>query len=64
MLASLLVSVLMVSFKLNSAKEIVQTIERRQELKVNLSMVRRQLEIEDHCPSLSSTTSATPLGGL
>ena len=47
MLASLLVSVLMVGFKLNSAKEIVQTIERRQELKVNLSMVRRLLEIED-----------------
>jgi hypothetical protein len=46
-LASLLVSVLMVGFKLNSAKEIVQTIERRQELKVNLSMVRRLLEIED-----------------
>jgi hypothetical protein len=37
----------MVGFKLNSAKEIVQTIERRQELKVNLSMVRRLLEIED-----------------
>ena len=47
MLFSLLVSVLMVGFKLNSAKEIVQTIERRQELKVNLSMVRRLLEIED-----------------
>jgi hypothetical protein len=46
-LASLLVSVLMVGFKLNSAKEIVQTIERRQELNVNLSMVRRLLEIED-----------------
>jgi hypothetical protein len=46
-LASLLVSVLMVGFKLNSAKEIAQTIERRQELKVNLSMVQRLLEIED-----------------
>ncbi len=46
-LVSLLVSVLMVGFKLNSAKEIVQSIERRQELKVNLSMVRRLLEIED-----------------
>ncbi len=46
-LASLIVSVLLVGFKLNSAKDIVQTIERRQELKVNLSMVRRLLEIED-----------------
>ncbi len=46
-LASLLVSVLMVGFKLNSAHEIVQLIRRRQELQVNLSMVRRLLEIED-----------------
>ncbi len=46
-LASLLVSVLMVGFKLSSAHEIVQLIKRRQELKVNLSMVRRLLEIED-----------------
>jgi hypothetical protein len=46
-LASLLVSVLMVGFKFNCAKEIVQITERRQELKVNLSMVRRLLEIED-----------------
>jgi hypothetical protein len=46
-LASLLVSVLLVGFKLNSAKEIAQIIERRQELKANLSMVRRLLEIED-----------------
>jgi hypothetical protein len=46
-LASLLVSVLMVGFKLNSAKEIVQIIERRQELQMNLSMVRRLLEIEN-----------------
>jgi hypothetical protein len=37
----------MVGFKLNSAHEIVQLIKRRQELKVNLSMVRRLLEIED-----------------
>ncbi len=38
---------LLVGFKLSSAKELVQTIERRQELRLNLSIVRTLLEIED-----------------
>ncbi len=47
MLASLLVSVLLVGIKLTSAKDIVQTIERRKELKANLSMLQRLIEQED-----------------
>ena len=46
-LASLLVSVTLVGIKLNAAKEIVQTIERRKELVVNLSLLQRGLEAED-----------------
>ena len=46
-LASLLVSVTLVGIKLNAAKEIVQTIERRKELLVNLSLLQRGLEAED-----------------
>ena len=46
MLGSLLVSVLLVGFKLNSAKDLVQTIERRKELKSNLSLLQRRLEDE------------------
>ena len=44
--ASLLVSVLLAGFKLNAAKEIVQTIERRKELKCNLSLLQSRLEDE------------------
>ena len=43
----MLVSVLLVGIKLTAAKELVQTIERRKELKVNLSLLRRTLEDED-----------------
>jgi hypothetical protein len=46
-LASLLVSVLLVGFRLNAAKEILQTIERRKELKTNLALLQRRLEEED-----------------
>ena len=45
-LASLLISVLLVGFKLNAAKEIVQIIERRKELKSNLLLLTRRLEDE------------------
>jgi hypothetical protein len=46
-LASLLVSVLLVGLKLNSVKEIVQVIERCKELAVNLALLQRTLEDED-----------------
>jgi hypothetical protein len=45
-IASLLVSVFIVGVKLNSAKEIVQTIQRRSELKANLALLQRPLETE------------------
>jgi hypothetical protein len=45
-LASLLVSVLLVGMKLTAAKEIVQIIERRKELKANLLLLRIRLEEE------------------
>jgi hypothetical protein len=45
-LASLLVSVLMVGIKTTAAREIVQVIERRSELKRNLALLQRTLESE------------------
>ena len=47
MLASLLVSVLLVGFKLNSVKEIVASLERRKELERNLAILQLGLEEED-----------------
>ena len=47
MIASLLVSVLLVGVKLPAAREIVQIIERRKELKANLSLLRMRLEEDD-----------------
>ena len=47
LLASLLVSVLLVGIKLNASKEIVQVIERRTELKTYLSLLQTTLEDED-----------------
>ena len=45
-LASLLISVLLVGIKVTGAKEIVQIIERRKELKANLTMLQTVLEDE------------------
>jgi hypothetical protein len=45
--ASLLVSVLLVGIRLNAAKEIVQLIERRKELRTNLSLLKKSLEGEE-----------------
>ncbi len=45
--ASLLVSVLLVGLKLNATKEIVQIVERRKELRANLSLLQKKLEEED-----------------
>ncbi len=47
MLASLLVSVLLVGIKATGAKEIVQLIGRRKELKANLAMLQGVLEDEN-----------------
>ena len=46
-LASLLVSVLLVGIKVTGAKEIVQLIERQKELKANLAMLQIVLEDEN-----------------
>ena len=46
MLGSLLVSVLLVGMKLTAANEIVQIIERRKELKTNLSLLQPKVEKE------------------
>ena len=46
-MGSLLVSVLLLGFKLNSLKEIVQTIQRAKELAVNVALQQRQLEGEE-----------------
>ncbi len=43
----MLVSVLLVGMKLTVAKELVQTVERRKELKSNLSLLRSTIEDED-----------------
>ena len=45
--ASLLVSVLALGFKLNELPLIVQMNQRRNELKANLILLQRQLELED-----------------
>ena len=47
MIASLLVSVLLVGIKLSAAKEVVQVLERRKELKTNLELLQLKLEHED-----------------
>ncbi len=47
MVASLLLSVLLVGIKLTACKELVQIMERRKELKANLSLLRRRLEDAD-----------------
>ena len=44
---ALLVSVLSVGMKSTAASQLVQVIERRKELKVNLSLLRRSLEDDD-----------------
>ena len=54
-LASLLVSVLLVGIKLTSAKEIVQLIERRKELKANLELLQPKLEDENRIMWLNDT---------
>ena len=46
MLASLLVSVLLVGIKLAAAKELMQINERRKELKTNLALLQIKLEDE------------------
>ena len=43
----MLVSVLLVGIKLSAGKELVQVMERRKELKANLSLLRRRLEDVD-----------------
>ncbi len=43
----MLVSVLLVGIKVTAAKELVQLIERRKEIKVNLFLLQRREEIED-----------------
>jgi hypothetical protein len=60
-LASLLVSVLLVGIKLTAPKELVQTIERRKELKVNLSLLQRSLEEEEMTSWLADVTHDTAL---
>jgi hypothetical protein len=45
--ASLLVSTLLAGFKLNTPKELLQTIQRRKELKANLALLQPKLEVED-----------------
>ena len=46
MLASLLVSVLLVGIKMTCAKDIVQMTERRKELKANLALLQKVLQVE------------------
>jgi hypothetical protein len=46
-LASLLISVLLVGIKLTAAKEMVQVIERRKELRANIALLQRVLEDRD-----------------
>ena len=43
----MLVSVLLVGIKLTAAKEIVQVIERRKELKANIALLQLKLALED-----------------
>lgn len=47
LMGSLLVSVLLLGFKLTSFKEIVSTVERAKELKVNVALLQKQLEAEE-----------------
>ncbi len=56
MLASLLVSVLLVGFKLNAVKELVQTHERRKELKANLLLLVRMWEDENKAAWIADIT--------
>jgi hypothetical protein len=55
-LASVLVSVLLIGLKLNAAKEIVLIIERRKELKENLSLLSSRLDDEDKDAWLKDAT--------
>ncbi len=59
MFASLLVSVLLVGFKMNGAKEIVQIIERRKELTTYLALLQRLLEHEDKDAWIADVTHDT-----
>ena len=45
-LTSLLVSALLLGFKLNVPKELTQTIQRRKELKTNLALLQTSLDEE------------------
>ena len=56
MLGSLLVSVLLVGFKLNAAKDLVQTIERRKELKENIAVLQVKLELEEKLTWIDNAT--------
>jgi hypothetical protein len=46
-LASLLVSILLIGMKLNAARDIAVLVERRKELKTNLLLLRRRVQDED-----------------
>ena len=59
MLASLLVSVLLVGIKLTAAIEIVQSITRKKELKANLLLLQRSLEGEDKKSWIEDVTHDT-----
>ena len=52
----MLISTLLVGMKLTAAKELVQTIERRKELKVNLSLLQRETEKENHAIWIGDVT--------
>ncbi len=55
----MLVSVLLVGVKLTAAKEMVQVIQRRKELKANLSLLRRTLEEENLAEWMDDVTHDT-----
>ena len=46
MIASLVMSALVVGFKLHCVKDVMQSTQRRNELKANLSLLRRRVEAE------------------
>ena len=54
--ASLLISVLMLGFKLNTVKEIMHSTERRKELKGNLVVLRNHLMGEDRASWLDDVS--------
>jgi hypothetical protein len=57
--ASLLVSVLLVGIKVTAAKELKQVAERRKELKANLSLLQRRLEDADRDSWIDDVTLDT-----